>query len=181
MKKLVLFGDSIRMGYEPEVREILKDAWEVYGPPENGRFSAYTLNSIRFWVNDMPEADVVHFNCGLWDMGDDNGFGRPFTRPAEYKENLELIIRVIRKHYPEAKIAMATTTPTRDRDQKIIREYNEILKRVAEEQHIPVDDLYTLFAGKEDRYLSLDNLHFTKEGFRYAAEHVAGFVENLMK
>ena len=36
-KKVLLLGDSRRMGYEPFVRELLKDVAEVYGPKENGR------------------------------------------------------------------------------------------------------------------------------------------------
>jgi len=177
MKKLVLFGDSIRMGCQHALTEMLEGKMEVYGPNENGRWSGYTLNSLRFWIPDMKEADVIHWNNGLWDMGDDYGFGRPFTRPADYKENLELIIQVLRKNYPDAKIIMATTTPTLDRDQQIIRDYNEILKEVAKENDIPVNDLYAVFAGQEETYVCPDKLHLTKEGFTLAAEKIIECVE----
>lgn len=180
MKRIVLLGDSIRMGYQPEVQKIFEGRAEVMGPAENGRWSGYTLNSLRFWLPDMKDADVVHFNNGLWDMGDDYGFGRPFTRPADYKENLELIIRVLRENYPNAGIIMATTTPTLDRDQQVIRDYNEILKQVANEENIPVNDLYSVFAGKEETYICPDKLHLTKEGFALAAEHVAAYVEKAL-
>ncbi|MBR6406435.1 MAG: hypothetical protein IKS18_09660 [Lachnospiraceae bacterium] len=100
MKKLILIGDSIRMGYQREVEEILRDRMEVFGPNENGRWSGYTLNSLRFWMPEWPGADVIHLNVGLWDTGDDYGFGRSFTRLPDYRENLELILRVLREHYP---------------------------------------------------------------------------------
>ena len=57
MKKLILLGDSIRMGYQREVEEILRDRMEVFGPNENGRWSGYTLNSLRFWMPEWPGAD----------------------------------------------------------------------------------------------------------------------------
>ena len=38
MKKILLLGDSIRMGYQNEVKELLKDEYEVVFPQENGRF-----------------------------------------------------------------------------------------------------------------------------------------------
>ena len=177
MKKLILLGDSIRMGYQPEVQKLLAGRYDVSGPEENGRWSGYTLNSLRFWMPEWPEADVIHLNAGLWDTGDDYGFGRPFTRLADYRENLELILRVLREPYPDAKLILATTTPTLDRDQGIIREYNEVLKDVAAEQGIPVDDLYGLFAGREKEYICPDKVHLTKEGFCLAAEQVARAVE----
>lgn len=173
MKKLLLFGDSIRMGYEPEVRKILEGKMTVEGPKENGRWSGYTLNSLRFWMPEMKEADVIHLNVGLWDTGDDYGFGRSFTRLPDYKENLELILRVLRQNYPGAGLILATTTPTLDRDQQVIRDYNAVLTEVAEENGILLNDLYGLFAGKEERYICPDKLHLTREGFRLAAEQIA--------
>ena len=37
MKKIVLIGDSIRMGYCEYVKNSLRDVAEVYYPPENCR------------------------------------------------------------------------------------------------------------------------------------------------
>ena len=43
MKKILLLGDSIRMGYDDFVREKLDRTAEVYFPDDNGRFVQYTL------------------------------------------------------------------------------------------------------------------------------------------
>ena len=44
MKKVLLLGDSIRMGYDDYVKDLLKGEYEVYYDAEdNGRFSSYTL------------------------------------------------------------------------------------------------------------------------------------------
>ena len=178
MKNLILLGDSIRMGYQPEVQKILQGEFLVQGPRENGRWSGYMLNSLRFWMPEWEKPDVIHLNAGLWDTGDDYGFGQPFTRLSDYRENLELIIRVLREHYPDAKLILATTTPTLDRDQQLIRDYNAVLRETASDLRIPLDDLYGLFAGKEERYIGPDRLHLTEEGFRLAAIQVSACVRN---
>ena len=43
MKRVLLLGDSIRMGYDSMVKELLSDKYEVLFPEDNGRFSSYTL------------------------------------------------------------------------------------------------------------------------------------------
>ena len=43
MKKIVLIGDSIRMGYDKYVKEALDGVADVYYPGENCRFAQYTL------------------------------------------------------------------------------------------------------------------------------------------
>lgn len=44
MKKVLLLGDSIRMGYAEYVKELLKNKFDVYyDDNDNGRFAAYTL------------------------------------------------------------------------------------------------------------------------------------------
>ena len=62
MKNVLLLGDSIRMLYQPKVKELLKGRANVYGPAENGRWSDYTLNSLRFWLPQLPDADIVHWS-----------------------------------------------------------------------------------------------------------------------
>ena len=73
MKNILLLGDSIRMSYQPVVKEMLEGKANVYGPMDNGRWSGYTLNTLRFWLPQMPTPDIVHWNNGIWDMGDDYG------------------------------------------------------------------------------------------------------------
>ena len=64
MKQIILLGDSVRMQYQPLVAKKLSDIAEVSGPEENGRWSGYTLNSLRFWLPSMPSPDLVQWNCG---------------------------------------------------------------------------------------------------------------------
>ena len=54
MKKVMLLGDSIRLGYRAKVAKLLEGQAMVAGPEENCRFSAYTL--FKRYIS----ADMVH-------------------------------------------------------------------------------------------------------------------------
>ena len=64
MKKLVLIGDSIRMGYENEVKKLLADKVEIFAPVENGGNSRRVKSKLDEWVIDQSP-DILHINCGL--------------------------------------------------------------------------------------------------------------------
>ena len=177
MKQVLLLGDSLRMGYEPIVRKLLEGKAEVSGPAENGRWAGYTLNSLRFWIPSLPKPDVIHWNNGLWDLGDDYGLGRPFSLPEEYESALERMVTVLEKLFPDARIIMATTMPTDNPDSADIESYNEILKRVANKHQIPVNDLFPIVKGREKEYICPDHIHLTESGFQAVAKQVAQMVE----
>ena len=106
MKNILLLGDSRRQGYEPYVRQILEGRAGVHGPSENGRWAGYTLNSLRFWLDQFPVPDIVHWNCGLWDLGDDYHIGRPFSLPEEYESAVDRTVIVLRKLFPGVKVTI---------------------------------------------------------------------------
>lgn len=178
-KHVLLLGDSLRMGYEPVVRKLLKGKADVSGPAENGRWAGYTLNSLRFWKNSFPTPDVIHWNNGLWDLGDDYQIGRPFSLPEEYESALERMVIVLNKLFPNAKIIMATTLPTDNPDTSGIEEYNDILKRVAAKHNIPVNDMFPIIKNNID-LIGQDHIHLTKEGFEKIGGIVAGEIEKYL-
>lgn len=181
MKNVLLLGDSIRMLYEPLVKEKLRDRAKVYGPEENGRWAGYTLNSLRFWLPDMPKPDIVHWNNGLWDMGDDYQLGRPFSLPEEYVSALERTILVLRKLCGDTvQIIMATTTPTADTDPAVRHTYNELLKETAAKHGLPVNDLFALIAADIPGNISPDRIHLTRKGMELAAAQVAASIEKYL-
>lgn len=180
MKQVLLLGDSRRQGYEPYVREMLEGRAGVHGPAENGRWAGYTLNSLRFWLNDFPTPDVVHWNCGLWDLGDDYGLGRPFSLPEEYESAVERTVLVLRKLFPEAKIIFATTMPTTNPNTEGIRAYNDIIRKVAARHGIPVDDLFATMHDKMVTYDRGDHLHLNAEGNQMVAAQVVAAIEAVL-
>ncbi len=180
MKQILLLGDSLRMGYEPIVRKLLEGKAEVSGPEENGRWAGYTLNSLRFWIPNLPKPDIIHWNNGLWDLGDDYQLGRPFSLPEEYESALERMITVLNKLFPDAQIIMATTMPTDNPDTSDMEGYNEILKNVAARHNIPVDDLFPIIAGRAEEFVGPDHIHLTKEGFETVAAQVVRVLERYL-
>ena len=177
LKNVLLLGDSRRMGYEPFVRRLLEGRAEVHGPKENGRWAGYTLNSLRFWLNDFPTPDVVHWSCGLWDLGDDYHIGRPFSLPEEYESAVDRTAIVLRKLFPDAKIIFGTTMPVGAGDATGIRQYNDIMKAVAARHDIPVDDIFALMHDKMVAYDCGDGLHLNDEGNTMVARQVVTAIE----
>jgi hypothetical protein len=58
---VVLIGDSIRLGYGPQVNNRLAGKAVVVSPPENGGDSANVLAHLDEWVV-RQKPDVVHLN-----------------------------------------------------------------------------------------------------------------------
>ena len=105
--KVLLIGDSIRMFYQNEVVSQLGDGYEVYAPEENCRFSLYILNSLRFWLNDFPTPDIIHFNAGLWDTAILYHEDGCFLDVESYVKYMKMILRELKKtgakiHPPDA-------------------------------------------------------------------------------
>ena len=175
MKQVLLLGDSIRMQYQKAVGEKLADIAEVSGPEENGRWSGYTLNSLRFWLPQLPSPDLVQWNCGLWDMGDDYQEGRHFYPPDLYEDTCRRICRILRKWTgkPDLPVVIATTTPTLHGDHGDILQYNDILKKVAQEENCAVNDLYSLVAPAKNEWIGEDHIHLNPAGIEAAAEQTA--------
>lgn len=143
MKKILLLGDSIRMGYCGAVRELLKGKAEVYFSNDNGRFLQYTLRALSDWkgAEKWPDdIDTVHWNNGLWDLlhlnavqaGEDGEAAgetiappvtcrhiydkEPLTPPEMYEYMLKRVRKRIRQIFPGAEIVFATTTPVIEED-----------------------------------------------------------------
>ena len=182
MKQILLLGDSIRMQYQPVVGKKLADIATVSGPEENGRWSGYTLNSLRFWLPQLPAPDLVHWNCGLWDMGDDYQERRHFYMPDLYEETCHRICRVLRKwtHRPDLPLVIATTTPTLQGDHQDVLLYNDILKKVAAEENAAVNDLYAVVNADKPRMIGEDHIHLSPEGVEAVAEQTAVFLRSVL-
>ena len=182
MKQVILLGDSVRMQYQPAVAQKLADIAEISGPEENGRWSGYTLNSLRFWLPQLPSPDLVQWNCGLWDMGDDYHEGRHFYPPDLYEETCHRICRVLRKvtGKPDLRLVIATTTPTLQKDHEDIRLYNDVLRKVAAEENAVVNDLYTVVAEAKDSMIGEDHIHLNDRGIEAVADRTAAVIRAVL-
>ena len=187
-KKILLIGDSIRLGYCAEVRELLSGRFEVCYPAENCRSSQNILCSLAGWSHlcDPAETVLVLFNCGHWDAAHFNQDPEPLTSLGEYEKNLRSIVRQLRKLFPAARLTFLTTTPmnpnnvagSNPRTNEDIRRYNETAKRVMDNEGIGVLDLFELAAGWPSP-LFKDYCHLVPEGYHRLAERIAGYVSTF--
>lgn len=182
MKKLFLLGDSIRLGYEPFLRQ--NTDLEIYAPEENCQFAQYALRHLPQWAEGCPagEIDLVVWNCGLWDVlrmyGEDCQ-----TPPDAYVLMLRRLCRLIWLLFPKAKLLFLTSTPTIEarytgpscRRNEDIEAYNDIAGAVMTENQVPVLDLYAV-AEKFPLAYWKDHVHYMDEGFQALAEAITGSI-----
>ena len=111
MKNVLLIGDSVRLGYQARVAEILGEDVKVYAPEENCRYTKYALWGMYTYMEcwGHPRFDVIHWNTGVWDLHRCTADGEIFTPLDEYLEvNRRLAIQM--ESYCD-KLIWATTTP----------------------------------------------------------------------
>lgn len=194
MKKVLLLGDSIRMGYDEYVKELLKGKCEVYyDDVDNGRFSSYTLWQANQFFKNFGKFDVVHWNNGYWDMNVEAPMTDAMHPVEEYVHFLKRIIHEICRN--GAQIIFATTTPVLDSgaamdntgtgmeisyDNSWVQKYNEAAKKLMAEENITVNDLYTLMLQDKNYYKCEDRLHLTEEGYRLCAAQAVKLIEEKL-
>lgn len=181
--KVLLIGDSIRMFYQKEVISQLGNNYEVFAPAENCRFSSYVLNSLRFWLNEFPTPDIIHFNAGLWDTAILYHEDGCFIGLDEYAKNMKNILRELKK--TGAKIIFATTTPVSDEKEHLsgpmppshknadIIKYNNAILDAFDGENIIINDLFSEMHPEKEKYLSEDMIHPNDEGVKFLAKLVA--------
>jgi hypothetical protein len=153
MKKILLIGDSIRMGYDKYVKEALSGVAEVYYPSDNCMYAENVLRFAHEWIQKTgtDELDLIHWNAGLWDtleLFEDE----PMTSLDYYGEAIARIHKRMKLVCPKTKLVFATSTAVlEDRCSKDFRRHNATIKKYNEralEALLGTDeiinDLYTL-------------------------------------
>jgi lysophospholipase L1-like esterase/dienelactone hydrolase len=185
LPKVVLLGDSIRLGYAPLVTKRLAGKAQVISPKANGGDSANLLKHLNEWI-DREKPAVIHFNCGLHDLKRSKQNQRPQVEVADYERNLKQIVERLRAS--EATVVFATTTPIVDerharrkagfdRHETDVRRYNEAALAVMKSAGVVVHDLHWVVEqGGTEKLLGSDGTHYTPEGYGRLAEAVADCV-----
>ena len=205
MKKVMLIGDSIRLGYQKNVEKEFKGEFEVWGSEDNCRFAKYTLNELgRMFAafsdnlnecdnahlmpgsrieKDIVYPDVIHWNNGLWDTSivcEEDG---PFTPIPEYIDYMSKILRELRKITD--KVIFATTTPVRpdnpNQKNDIITEYNKSIVEFMKKEGVTVNDLNKLVSENIDEYICNDNIHLSEKGKEECAKQIAKYIREAYK
>ena len=177
LPRVVLVGDSIRMGYAPMVAKQLDGKAIVISPTPNGEDSGNVLRNLDEWViREKP--DVVHINAGLHDL---KRKGTTYQVPlVEYEKNLKAILERIQKG-TKAKVVFATTTPILDhrhaqrkagfdRFEADVQKYNAAAISIMRQAGVPVNDLHKVVEdGGKDTLLGGDGTHYTQDGYERLA------------
>ncbi len=186
LPRVVLIGDSIRLGYAPRVAELLSGKAVVISPPENGGDSANVLAHLDEWVH-RQKPDVVHLNCGLHDLKRLKTNGHHQVELDRYAEDLCQIVTRIRAG-TDAALVFANTTPILDerharrgadfdRVEADVRRYNAAATAIMDEMGVPVHDLHWVVEqGNPETMLGPDGTHYTAAGSDRLAEAVADCV-----
>ena len=187
-KSILLLGDSIRIGYCGFVREAMQDRADIFWPEGNCMFAHYTLRFLYEWRHIVPDAsqiDAVHWNNGLWDLGQrDNR--EPLTPRDDYVKTLVRIHGELRRYFPNAKIAFATTTPVNTAiaceqhtlGNAIVEDYNAAAIAALKPLGVEIDDLYSFVRDMAAPYA--DIVHYTPEGCRMIAGEVVRCLDRLL-
>ena len=188
MKKLVLVGDSIRMGYQAYVMRELSGFSDVWVPEQNGGNSANVQKHLDEWIISRA-ADVVHINCGLHDLKRDFGVDETVIPLSQYRANLrDLLGRILQD--TQSTVVWATTTPVNeiwhhqrkgfDRLESDVLAYNNVSVEVAQELGVFINDLFQVIVDVgQDSYLSPDGVHFTADGYELLGKSVVDYVKPL--
>lgn len=186
LPKVVLLGDSIRLGYAPLVEKLLAGKAVIVSPKANGGDSSNTLKNLETWaIREQPT--LVHFNCGIHDIKKSKKTGEHQVPASQYEANLRRIVERLRKE-TKAVVLFGTTTPILDDRAAKTRtkaeyqlleasasEYNRIAGKVMKELKVPVNDLRAVMLDAETRekLVSADGIHFTPQGREKLAAAVA--------
>ena len=180
MKKVALLGDSIRMiGYGTLLPELLKDEYAVWQTEENNQHCKTTQRVLIDYQSDLADADIIHWNNGLWDTYD--FFGEPFTEVDVYVNTMVRIARQLKKFTD--KVIFATTTPVRTEhpceDNDTIRAYNAAVVPALQAEGIVINDLNAVVSADVYGLIGEDNIHLNEQGIRVCAEQVAKAIRKI--
>lgn len=193
MKRVLLLGDSIRMGYDEYVQELLKDEYEVIFSEDNGRFALYTLWQANQMFKHYGHFDLVHWNNGYWDMNIEPPMTEAIHPLPDYVATLKRIIHFLREN--GADIIFATSTPILEAGKALdntgtgvtinysdewVRTYNAAACKLMAEEQIEVNDLYGLCSRDARYYKSEDMLHLTQEGYQAIARQTAELIRKRL-
>ncbi|MGH9837522.1 MAG: GDSL-type esterase/lipase family protein [Blastocatellia bacterium] len=183
LPKIILIGDSIRLGYAPIVAKRLAGKATIVSSAANGGDSRNVLSHLDEWVIREKPA-IIHINCGLHDLKLAKQTKRHQVELAEYEKNLQQIVDRLRRE-TSAAILFASTTPILDdrhaqrgaefdRVEADVRRYNEVAVKVMRAANVTINDLHWVVTqGGAETLLGKDGTHYTPAGYERLAEAVA--------
>ena len=164
-KRAAYIGDSISVGTRRIATartngEILFDGFGTSKALDN----PYFKDSIRLFLNQVPNIDTVLFNNGLhgWHLDD----------KTEYRTLYDEMIKFILGEIKDAKLyILLTTAVVRGNDNERVKLRNIAARKIAEKYSIPVIDLYDVVSANINE-ISHDGIHPTEPLYEKIADEI---------
>jgi lysophospholipase L1-like esterase len=195
LPNVLIYGDSISIGYTEPVRDSLQGQANVYRLYCNGGDSASFIPkmnkmhaTMRKEALDEPWTfrwDVIHFNVGLHDLKYisngklDKKNGEQVSSVDTYQQNLRDIIAFLGEFAPDVKLVFATTTPVPEGEPGRLagdaQKYNQVALEVMKEYpEIEINDLFTFTKPNQPEWWTKPgNVHFNDVGKSAQGDEVA--------
>jgi hypothetical protein len=191
LPNVLIYGDSISVGYTQRVRENLKGKANVYRIYSNGWDTGRVIQHMKKMHDTMVEYwpfkwDVIHFNAGLHDLKylDKNGKydtknGTQVRSPEDYGKKLKDIFAYFKEIAPDSKVIFATTTPVPEgsggRKAGDAVRFNEAALEVLKDYpEIAINDLYTFTKANHAKWrASPGDVHYNATGKNAQGDEVA--------
>ena len=192
--KVLILGDSISIGYTPEVRKLLAEFADVQRPAENCQHTAHGLNRIKAWLG-TNKWDAIHFNWGIWDthfldakgqlVRNENAAAGPLHirhTPEQYRTNLVKLVTALEA--TGARLVWASTTPIMSRTGERfddIKALNAVATEVMRARRIAINDLYEFTLPRVAEWQTGDKVHFNTTGNQNLGQRVAESIKAALK
>ncbi len=202
LPNILIYGDSISMGYTPRVREALAGKANIYRLHINGSDSGRVIERTTLLEKTMRDPkleghwdfgwDVILFNVGLHDLkymaGSklDSVNGKQVRSTADYADNIRKIVAYFKQSAPGATLIFITTTPVPENSagRKAGSElaYNaaalDALKAFPE---VRILDLHAFSKPHEAEWLKgPGNVHYNAAGTKGQGDEVARVIEETL-
>ena len=191
MDKICLIGDSIRMGYQNILKNMIKDKYDViFDEVDNGRFVQYELWQLNQLLGKYGPFKIVVFNSGYWDMNRESPMEEGLNPLPIYLEGLKRIVDLIRS---TGGIPIFVTTPPiydagKSKDNtgtnaaltyknEWVIEYNDAAKSLMEKEEVEIVDIYPVLLKGDKYYKCPDMLHLTYEGYKIMSDMIKESIE----
>lgn len=194
-----LLGDSISIHYGPYLKSYVEDFAELEQKKietlsgrefsRNGGDSKRVLEYITYKLKEKDfQPDYLLLNCGLHDIGRDTITGELQVPLAEYRQNLNNIVKLLQAK--NIQIIWVSITPVIDsihnsrtnhkwRYANDLASYNQAALEICRKQAIPVIDLFA-FTRKLGTDAYLDNVHYKENVRQLQAAYLSGALQEIV-
>lgn len=202
LPNVLLYGDSISVGYTVPVRDKLKGKANVIRLHRNGASS----NEFVQYMEEMEKAmfqpyladgwnfewDLIHFNVGLHDLKYvvgkqlDKEKGKQVSSLDTYRKNLMDICRYLSEKHSNSILVFATTTPVPEGEAGRFAEdelnYNRMaLEVLADFPKIKINDLHSYIAPHFKEWtVKPGNVHYNEKGKQEQGNEVARIISGFL-